>query len=189
MREKATNEWLSIGAYARAHGVSRATVYKWLECGLLEHYRMPPSLVRIRNMPPTDHTATSVDVVTVHPGRATSRRPAQPVARFKGRPVPTGAGVYMIRSGVTVKIGCAANLQARLQSLQAGTFTPLCVVGYIERPDKRAAQLLELDLHRQFKDERVRGEWFRLTDDILSALQQHGQYDPQSIRVDARRTS
>lgn len=44
--------WLSISAYARYYGVSRHTVWKWLQGGLLELYRVG-RCVRVRHQPPT----------------------------------------------------------------------------------------------------------------------------------------
>ena len=54
MRERQTNQWLSIGAYARTYGLSRQTVYKLLQAELLETYTVL-SVRRIRNRPPNDH--------------------------------------------------------------------------------------------------------------------------------------
>ena len=44
-------KWVSVTRYATIYGVSRTTVYKWLDAGLLESYRVSATL-RIRNMPP-----------------------------------------------------------------------------------------------------------------------------------------
>lgn len=45
--------WVSITHYAQIHDVTRPTVYKWLECGLLEFYRVN-GVVRIKNQPPVN---------------------------------------------------------------------------------------------------------------------------------------
>lgn len=44
--------WVSITTYARIHGVSRPTVYKWLDADLLEYFR-EGGVVRIKNLPPS----------------------------------------------------------------------------------------------------------------------------------------
>ena len=44
--------WLRISDYARFYGVSRKTVYKWIESGLLETYRVGLT-IRVRHQPPT----------------------------------------------------------------------------------------------------------------------------------------
>lgn len=54
MKERAHNTWLSIGAYARAYGVTRNTVKKWIAHDLLEIYRFD-GLIRIRNREPHAH--------------------------------------------------------------------------------------------------------------------------------------
>jgi excisionase family DNA binding protein len=43
--------WVSITQYAEIHSVSRPTVYKWLDAGLLESYRVG-GVIRIRTSPP-----------------------------------------------------------------------------------------------------------------------------------------
>lgn len=50
--------YLSIEAYARQWGVSRQTIYKWLDAELLEHYRFD-GMVRIKNICPAHHQPTS----------------------------------------------------------------------------------------------------------------------------------
>ena len=47
-------DWLSISAFARAYGVDRGTVYKWLKSELLDTYRVG-KLERIRNLTPDQH--------------------------------------------------------------------------------------------------------------------------------------
>ena len=54
--------WLSISDYARAYGVDRSTVYKFLDAGLLETYRVRLEgilVVRIRNVPPDRQAPSS----------------------------------------------------------------------------------------------------------------------------------
>jgi excisionase family DNA binding protein len=54
MKELSENRYLSIAGYARTYGISRHTVYKWLEAGVLQTYRVD-TLVRIKNVPPDEH--------------------------------------------------------------------------------------------------------------------------------------
>ena len=54
MKERTTNQWLSVGAYARTYGLSRQTVYKLLQAELLETYTVL-SVRRIHNKPPNEH--------------------------------------------------------------------------------------------------------------------------------------
>lgn len=51
--------YLSIEAYARQWGVSRQTIYKWLDADLLEHYRFD-GLVRVKNICPSQHRPSSI---------------------------------------------------------------------------------------------------------------------------------
>lgn len=48
-----TPEWVSITAYALQFSVTRKTVYKWLEAGLLDTFRVG-RCIRVLNQPPTD---------------------------------------------------------------------------------------------------------------------------------------
>ena len=43
--------WVSISRYGEIHGVHRKTVYKWLDSGLLETYRVG-RCIRVKNQPP-----------------------------------------------------------------------------------------------------------------------------------------
>lgn len=56
MKERSTNAWLSIGAYARAYGLTRATVKKWMASKLLETYCFE-GVTRIKNLKPGHHKA------------------------------------------------------------------------------------------------------------------------------------
>jgi len=51
--KRAREDWLSISAYARAYGVDRRTVYKWLHARILVTYRVGV-LVRIKDQPPEE---------------------------------------------------------------------------------------------------------------------------------------
>jgi hypothetical protein len=53
--------WVCITDYAALYGVDRSTVYKWLNAGLLEVYRID-RVVRIKNKPPNLHTPVSTGV-------------------------------------------------------------------------------------------------------------------------------
>jgi hypothetical protein len=46
-------EWVSISLYAQVYSTNRKTVYKWLEAGLLETFRVG-RCIRVLNQPPTD---------------------------------------------------------------------------------------------------------------------------------------
>lgn len=66
-----------------------------------------------------------------------------------------------------VKIGVATNCISRLAGLQVGCPFPLALLWSKAVPDARAA---EQALHERFSRQRVRGEWFDLGLDPLSAV-------------------
>ena len=69
------------------------------------------------------------------------------------------------------------------KTLHTGTFKAPCVVGYIQTADKALAFNEELRLHRLFKDERVRGEWFRLTEAVVDEIKRRGTLDYNALLV------
>jgi len=66
--------------------------------------------------------------------------------------------VYFIESDGAVKIGVAADAEARLEELQTGNPVTLRLLKVV--PGGRE---IERVFHREFSEFRVRGEWFRLT--------------------------
>ncbi|ART68194.1 hypothetical protein BTO20_05995 [Mycobacterium dioxanotrophicus] len=64
-----------------------------------------------------------------------------------------------------VKIGYATSVQARFADLQVANASELTIV--LEMP---GGPKLERELHRRFAEHRVRGEWFKLTTDILEYI-------------------
>lgn len=78
--------------------------------------------------------------------------------------------VYFFFSDETerVKIGIAADPWARLASLQTGCPEELGLLGFINAPG--SAQQLEREWHARFRQDRVRGEWFALTPELMDAI-------------------
>jgi hypothetical protein len=74
--------------------------------------------------------------------------------RRLGQPVPA---VYFLKSSEFIKIGYAADFEARLRELQTGNPVELELLGLLPGP-----RSLEYTIHAAFRDERERGEWFRL---------------------------
>ena len=77
--------------------------------------------------------------------------------------------VYLIRNqsaaGDCYKIGFTKNVKQRLKNLQTGNPNPLDVVCTFASTQ---ASLLETVLHRTFRVENIRDEWFQLTDEQVS---------------------
>lgn len=83
---------------------------------------------------------------------------------------PEATVIYFIqakRLGL-IKIGRANRIMARLQDLQCGSPDELLFLwGFWARPSAEA------ELHRYFHRERVRGEWFEPSDDLLNYIRSH----------------
>jgi hypothetical protein len=73
--------------------------------------------------------------------------------RKLGRPIPA---VYFLKSAEFIKIGYAADFDARLRELQVGNPVELELLGLLPGPPA-----LEHRIHAAFSDQRERGEWFR----------------------------
>ncbi len=73
--------------------------------------------------------------------------------------IPDGI-VYFVRKGRTnaVKIGFTTDLEGRIKSLQTGSDKELKLAAWTEGHNG-----LESRLHKHFKDKRLSGEWFQLT--------------------------
>lgn len=102
--------------------------------------------------------------------------------------------VYFVTDGDAVKIGFAINPFKRLQELQVSHHRVLRMIGTISAPDYQ-----ERMLHNRFRHLRIRGEWFRLEDDILDFVRDCGddglivsfrdhQLNDRVDRIEARRT-
>ena len=85
-----------------------------------------------------------------------------------GRTMPTGEGyVYFMDGGDTVKIGFSRSLEARFKKMKTDLPSGLQLL-HIEPGTFRTKKVL----HRHFAELRVRGEWFRKTDDLMAYIEQ-----------------
>ena len=74
--------------------------------------------------------------------------------------------IYFILSGDTaVKIGYTTNLDLRLSTLQSSNPEELKTYRVVN-----GSMLKERRLHRIFKHQHIRGEWFRWCDEIREAI-------------------
>jgi len=106
---------------------------------------------------------------------AFDRRWVQRVAEMyppstKLRPQLRG-NVYFIQEGEDgpVKIGWAINPKRRLAAMQTGNARPLRLLGAIST--KRRP--LEREVHKRFSADRLAGEWFAVSDALVSYIDAH----------------
>ena len=71
--------------------------------------------------------------------------------------------VYFIRAGKrgAIKIGVARNIGKRLAELQTANAYELHLIASIECDGMPSALRLEKQLHKRFKRQCIRGEWFQ----------------------------
>jgi hypothetical protein len=76
------------------------------------------------------------------------------------------SSVYFLRAGDDgpVKIGFARDLNLRITDIQIGCPEPVALLRVIDDGGKAA----ERWLHSHFKEQRLRGEWFSFSDDMLT---------------------
>jgi len=83
------------------------------------------------------------------------------------------ASVYvigMVEQAEFVKVGIAANVSYRLVELQTASPFTLKILASKRFNSKTEARRTERDLHKQFSDVRMSGEWFRLDASALNVL-------------------
>ena len=74
-------------------------------------------------------------------------------------------GLYFIQCGDLVKIGKAKDVEARIKTLQTGCPLKLHLIAFFPLAGDR-----ESAIHRRLSQLRVRGEWFRYTDEVDSVI-------------------
>lgn len=92
----------------------------------------------------------------------------------------TRGGVYFVASENrrSVKIGYASDFAERFTAAQTWFTSELCVLGVIRSNDPK----LERRIHRQFKQFRIRGEWFVMSDALREYVQANATiytYEPR----------
>lgn len=100
------------------------------------------------------------------------------------------AGVYFVRCEQFVKIGCSANIESRWRELQVGNPFELTLLAYVPTSTDRL-EAVERTCHQRFKHLRVRGEWFRWTDELAEAVRREARPAPPKAsrpRPDRRST-
>jgi DNA-binding transcriptional regulator YdaS (Cro superfamily) len=90
--------------------------------------------------------------------------------------------VYFARAGDAVKIGTAKNPAKRLATLQCGVAEILHVERLME-----GGREVETALHRRYAGQRLRGEWFRWSPDMLTVMVEVAQPEPRQAAVALRR--
>lgn len=93
--------------------------------------------------------------------------------------------VYFIQIGDSgdIKIGYTNNIKKRLKELQTGSPKKLKLLGYID-----GGRTKEQELHSQFKQYRVNGEWFRLHQEIVDYINKNTKTNTW-IELDSGKTS
>ena len=78
--------------------------------------------------------------------------------------------IYFLQSGGgPIKIGFAVNIQARIDTLQLGNPEKLKLLKTVE-----GSVSGEKEIHRRFSKDKIRGEWFNPTDELLSFIAKIG---------------
>lgn len=117
---------------------------------------------------------SSVEERSVHTGKVSGSTPLSPT--IPKPPAREPRFVYFIFSTETerVKIGIARDPWRRLAHLQIGAPEELGLIGFMIAGDARER---ERSLHERFASIRVRGEWFRLTDELMDCIKNEGSSD------------
>lgn len=85
------------------------------------------------------------------------------------KPLPSGdkCFVYAIGDGHGhVKIGIASDVTKRLCALQTGNASRLYLICYVQSGSRSEAERIEEWCHKDLREHRACGEWFRVFDDV-----------------------
>ena len=84
-----------------------------------------------------------------------------------------------------VKIGkTSGNLYYRQRHIQTGCPDPITLLGIIRCKDKSEMQRTEKGLHRQFEKHRTIGEWFRISSEITTYINQFTECGKDILEAD-----
>lgn len=94
--------------------------------------------------------------------------------------------IYAIQCGESgpIKIGRARNVRKRLTGLQISHFEKLHVRATLETLDDVGK---ELELHKRYAADRIRGEWFKPSPDVLAMVEQLKNTKPDTLQDYAMR--
>lgn len=116
------------------------------------------------------HVAKGRDPIAEREARIEAERRRSRLEQIPVPPCPGGENgiiyfVHAVDVGL-IKIGFTRDLNTRLRDLRVTSPAALTLVAYeLGAPDR------ERELHRAFAGDRVRGEWFRLTDRIRAEIE------------------
>ena len=82
--------------------------------------------------------------------------------------------LYFIQAGENgpIKIGVTDNIEKRLVTLQTGNYEKLKVIFTFETEEPEESRKWERIFHRQFRHQRLNGEWFRPDKYLLENIEQ-----------------
>lgn len=81
--------------------------------------------------------------------------------------------IYFAKCGNYIKIGLTSNsVKSRINGLQVGSPEPVLLLHSIKSSDIRS---LEGFYHKKFKNKRVQGEWFRLSEEDITEIKSQGK--------------
>lgn len=82
---------------------------------------------------------------------------------------PQTPHVYLLRAGPAYKIGNAISVEVRAHDLQTGCPYPVEIVAKWKHVEARK---FERQLHEQFQEKRMAGEWFALSSDDVERIRE-----------------
>lgn len=93
-------------------------------------------------------------------------------------------GVYFVQSGAFIKIGVSWHIISRvLNAAWAWNPHEVTPLGWIPQPTEVDTYAVEERIHREFAADHHRGEWFRVSDALLSFIAHNVESWPRRPRV------
>lgn len=142
------------GSFGKRQGHDLKRVTRTLATGEVRTYLYyRPTMTRLLNEPGTEAFAQEIGELR----------------RERTRPVAGVDYVYFVHApeNQAVKIGRAADPRRRIQILQVGSPGPVELLGWIRA---KPADRLEAVIQGRFKRDRLRGEWFKATPELMNFI-------------------
>ena len=98
-----------------------------------------------------------------------------------------GAVNIITKSLTAIKIGKSENPVNRLTQLQTGNPDDLVILKIIESENETEALKLEKFFHDTYDEDRLNGEWFSITAELLSDIYTKESDTPTEVKISGRR--
>lgn len=162
-------QFLNVDEVMELFPVSRNTVYDWVSRRRVESLKIGGTIristrclrQQVEKMQRAERVANNERI------RLEAIKNAPPVKAI----YPKGViGVYFIQCREFVKIGSSVDCYDRLTNFATGVPFQIRMRAVFKTAELKTARTLEREFHKQFASLRVRGEWFKAIEPLMSFI-------------------